>query len=66
MLNLLRNLFGRRQSRFGGFGRRQNALVTPRRGGMALGTLASIAAPFIIRKMRARRAERTYGSAGAY
>jgi hypothetical protein len=52
MLHLLRNLFGQRRSRFG-FGRR-DPVVTPRRGGMALGTLAAIAAPFIIKKLRAR------------
>jgi hypothetical protein len=30
---------------------------------MALGTIASIAAPFVIRKLMARRAQRQYGEA---
>jgi hypothetical protein len=66
MLSFLNNLFGRRSRGFARFGRRQNNLAHTlggRRGGMALGTLASIAAPFVIRKLMARRAQRTYGAA---
>jgi len=54
MFNFIRNMFDRRSNRFGLFGNRRSAL-TPKRGGIALGTLASIAAPFIIRKVMARR-----------
>jgi hypothetical protein len=54
MMNFLRNLFGR-PTRFQRLMGRQ-PLVTPRRGGIGLGTIAMIAAPFIIRRMRARRA----------
>ena len=70
MLSLFRDLFGRRSRRFGRFGglnRRSHALsrtMDRRRGGMTLGTLAALAAPFIIRKLRERRAMRAYG--GAY
>lgn len=32
--------------------------LTSRRGGMALGTIASIAAPFVIKKLMARRQQR--------
>ena len=32
-------------------------MVTPRRAGMGLGTLAAIAAPFVLRRLRARRAQ---------
>jgi hypothetical protein len=47
---------GRRNGLFGNlFGRRRSA-VTPARAGLGLGTLASIAAPFVIRKLMARRA----------
>lgn len=69
-MSFLENLFGRRSRGFGRFGRsgrRQNALTRTfgnRRGGMALGTLAAIAAPFIMRKLRHRRAEHAYS--GAY
>jgi hypothetical protein len=66
MFNLLRNLFGRRSRGFNPFQRRQSALgrtVGEHRGSMALGTLASIAAPFVIRKLMQRRAQRGYGAA---
>jgi hypothetical protein len=65
MMNFLRNLFpfldrrsrfARLQDRGGAFARR----VGPRRGGLALGTLASIAAPFIIRRFRNRQAQRAF------
>ncbi len=47
---------GRKRGLFGNlFGSRRSA-VTPRRAGLGLGTLASIAAPFVIRKLMARRA----------
>jgi hypothetical protein len=54
MLNLFRNLFGRRRR---GFGRSNNLARTfgRHRGGFGLGSLAAIAAPFLIRKMRSRR-----------
>jgi hypothetical protein len=55
MMAMLRNLFGR-PSRFARFGIGRQPLVTPRRGGIGLGALAALAAPFIIRRMRARRA----------
>lgn len=58
MMDLLRNLFGRRRSRFSRF-RRSNAL-TIRRGGIGLGALAMLAAPFVIRKVRARREASAY------
>jgi hypothetical protein len=57
MLSLFRNLFGR-PSRFRRFGFGRDPVVTPRRGGVALGSLAALAVPFIIRKLMARRAER--------
>jgi hypothetical protein len=59
MLSFLRNLFGRQTRRSGWFGRERQTPAYGRRGGMALGTLASIAAPFVIRKLLARRAQRT-------
>jgi hypothetical protein len=55
MMSLLNNLFGRRHRRFGGFGRRSHHLDR-RSGGMALGSIAALAAPFVIRKLRQRRA----------
>ena len=64
MLNFLRNLFPSmrpRRSRFGMFQDRTSALarrVGPRRGGLAL--LASIAAPFIVNRIRNRRAVRAF------
>lgn len=63
MLALLANLFGRRQSRFGAFRNRTGNFarsIGPRRGGIGLGALASIAAPFIINRMRQRRAQRAF------
>ena len=70
MLGLLRSILPflnrRSSSRFGRFGDRTSALAsrygTRRNGGIALGTLASIAAPFIINKIRQRRAQ----AAGSY
>ncbi|HUS28797.1 MAG TPA: hypothetical protein VMZ53_09810 [Kofleriaceae bacterium] len=56
MLKLLANLFGRRSSRFNRFGFGRQPLLTPRRGGIGLGTLAAVAAPYIIRKVMQRRA----------
>ena len=62
MLTILKNLFLARQSRgtgLFGLGRRAPARgLTAGRGGMALGTLAAIAAPFVLRKIQARRAQR--------
>jgi len=63
MLNLLRNLFPslRPRSRMGMFRDRTSALarnVGPRRGGLAL--LATIAAPFIVNRLRNRRAVRAF------
>jgi len=57
-MSLLGNLFGRRRTSFCDdlFARRQS-MVTPRRAGMGLGTLAAIAAPFVLRRLRARRAQ---------
>jgi hypothetical protein len=62
MMSFLRNLFpSRRRSRFGMFQDRTSALarrVGPRRGGLAL--LASIAAPFVVNRIRNRRAARAF------
>ena len=65
MLNFLRNLFPflDRRSRFARFSDRTGALarrVGPRRGGIALGALASLATPFIIRRIRNRQAQRAF------
>lgn len=49
--------FMRKRSRFGRVGELAGR-VGPKRGGIAMGALLSIAAPFIIRKLNARRAER--------
>ncbi len=57
MLNILKNLFGQRQ-RSGWFGRNAH-MLGGRRGGIALGTIATIAAPFIFRKVKARLAQRS-------
>lgn len=63
MLSILKNLFLRNHSRgtgLFGLGRRAPTHgLTGRRGGMAFGTLAAIAAPFVLRKLQARRAHRT-------
>jgi hypothetical protein len=56
MLSFIKNLFGQRQR--SGFFRREAPMSNGRRGGIALGTLATIAAPFVIRKLRSRMAER--------
>jgi hypothetical protein len=68
MLAFLRNLFGHRPSRFERFRTGSTSLahrVGGRRGGIALGTLATIAAPFIIKKIRARMAQRQGASQSA-
>ena len=54
MLSFIKNLFGRRQQP--GFFGRNAQRVNNHRGGVALGTLGAIAAPFVIRKLRARMA----------
>jgi hypothetical protein len=64
MFSLLSSLFGRRSRRTGLFGRRSNNVgrtIGNHPRGIALGTLASIAAPFIARKLMARRQQRAYG-----
>jgi hypothetical protein len=58
MLSFLRNLFGHRPTRFERFRTGAGSMMHGRRGGMALGTLATIAAPFIIRKLKGRMAQR--------
>lgn len=64
MLNLLANLFlGRRRGGLAGLldRRRHGGVATAvnqHRGASALGTLATIAAPFVIRKLMARREQR--------
>ena len=64
MLNILANLFlgRRRQGLAGLFDRRRHGgvanAVNNHRGVSALGTIASVAAPFVIRKLMARRAQR--------
>lgn len=63
MLNLLANLFlGRRRTGLMGlFDRRRHGGVAnglnTHRGASALGTIATIAAPFVIRKLMERRAQ---------
>lgn len=49
--------FRKKTSRFGRVGQLAGR-VGPKRGGMAMGALLSIAAPFIFRKLSARRAQR--------
>jgi hypothetical protein len=64
MMTLLRNLFGHRSRGFGPFRRRSRGLELNRRnGGITLGTIAMLAAPFIVRKLKARRAQGAYGAA---
>jgi hypothetical protein len=64
MLNLLSNLFlgHRRRGVAGLFDRRRQGgvanAVNTHRGASALGAIGAIAAPFAIRKLMARRAER--------
>lgn len=65
MLNFLLNMFGGRRSRgFGGFGygRRPSGLSRMFGGGrgMAMGSIASMAAPFLLRKLSARRQQRAH------
>lgn len=71
-MSFLKNLFDRRSSRFNIFARRSSRFadrMTPRNGGIALGTIATLAAPFVVRKLMARRAAAKaaeYGTATAY
>jgi len=62
MLNILANMFrGRRSGISGLFGRRQGgigAALNNNRKSSALGTIAMVAAPFVIRKLMARRQQR--------
>jgi hypothetical protein len=64
MLSMLANMFlGRRRNGLAGlFDRRRHGgvanAVNQHRGASALGTIATIAAPFVIRKLMARRAQR--------
>jgi hypothetical protein len=63
MLRILAMIFPFLAQRNRGFRGRTSALahrVGGRRGGLALGSLAAIAAPFVLRKLQARRAQRTY------
>jgi hypothetical protein len=65
MMSLFRNLFGSRRRGFNPFQRRQRGfgpMINNHRGGTALASLAALAAPFIVRKLRARHAQRAYGS----
>jgi hypothetical protein len=62
-MRLLNNLFRRRSRDFGLFRRRTSYELDRKRSGIALGTLASLAMPFIIRKLMARRTQRAYGAA---
>jgi hypothetical protein len=66
MPSLFRNLFGRRSRSFNPFRRKHSGLTRTlgnHRGGVALGTLATIAVPFIIRKLRERHAQRVQAGA---
>lgn len=60
MLSIFKNLFGHRSRGFGRFGRRRSGLgrMVGNHRGMALGSLAALAAPFIMRKLRARHSGR--------
>jgi hypothetical protein len=65
MMGFLRNLLPflnrRRASRASRFGNRTSALahrVGGKRGGIAMGSLLSLAAPFIIKRVMARRADK--------
>ncbi len=68
MLSILTNLLlGRRRTGLTGLfdRRRQGGLggaVSAHRGASALGTIATIAAPFVVRKLMARRAEHMAGA----
>ena len=67
MLSMLKNLFGHKSRGFGRFGRRQSGIgrmFGNRRGGMALGSIAALAAPFVMRKLRSRRTQRANVAAG--
>jgi len=55
-MSLLRNLFFGRPSWFGL--RRQQPAITPRRGGIAFGSLLALVAPFLLRRLRARQPQR--------
>ena len=61
-MSLFKNLFAPRSRGWNPFARRTTFAQDHRRG-MALGTLASLAAPFIIRKLMARRQQRGFGPA---
>ncbi|HSD90127.1 MAG TPA: hypothetical protein VLB44_21500 [Kofleriaceae bacterium] len=69
-MSFFKNLFGRRSRRFNLFRRRSHRFadnINPRTGGIALGAMATLAAPFVIRKLMARRAEQDQaGTATAY
>jgi hypothetical protein len=62
MLRTLANLFlGRRRQGLPGLPGRRGGIagaMNAHRGASALGTIATIAAPFVIRKLMARRAQR--------
>ncbi|MDQ3366992.1 MAG: hypothetical protein M3680_16335 [Myxococcota bacterium] len=64
MLHLLANMFlGRRRTGLAGmFDRRRRGgmanTMNTHRGASALGAIATLAAPFVIRKLQARRAQR--------
>jgi hypothetical protein len=63
MLSLLSNLFGRRSRGFNPFARRQSGFqrMSNHKGGItagALGSIAAVAVPFLVQRMRARHAQR--------
>ena len=65
MLSILTNLLlGRRRTGLAGLFNRQRqggvgGTVSAHRGASALGSIATLAAPFVVRKLMARRAQRT-------
>lgn len=61
MLSMLRNLFGSRSRGFNPFGRRRHGIgrtINDHRGGAALGSIAALAVPFLVRHLRSRHSQR--------
>jgi len=60
LLTILKSLFGRRTSGFGPFKKSSAPLGLDRQsgGGVMLGSLVSLLAPYVVRKLMDRRAQR--------